>query len=236
MMLVRAGLESSINIEQFLESTESGEVTGQFRGRDRLRVLDLPNGDSLLVRPYRHGGLFRALTGKFFVMWPPRPFRELSITEEARRRGIPTVEVYGACVERLWGPIYRGCLLTRQLQDACDLWVALNSEMVRSLGTKQIFRAVAASLRTLHQAGVYHRDLNLKNILVRREPDGIKSYVIDFDKARLFATSLPAWMAQKNLDRLLRSVRKLDPLRKYFSEDDWRWFLACYARNDGYEI
>ncbi|HET8563421.1 MAG TPA: hypothetical protein VFM35_06070, partial [Candidatus Binatia bacterium] len=103
-MLVRAGLKSAVNIEACLQSPQSEESTSRLYGRERLRVLQLPNGESLLVRMYRHGGLLRALTGRFFVTWPPRPFRELSITEEARRRGIPTVEVWGACVERIWGP------------------------------------------------------------------------------------------------------------------------------------
>ena len=235
-MLVRAGLESSVDIEQCLQSRQTTEMTSRLYGREPLRVLQLPNGESLLVRIYRHGGLLRAVTGRLFITWPPRPFRELSITEEARRRGIPTIEVWGACVERVWGPVYRGCLLTRQLSGANDLWSVLNSELLRSLGPNQVFRAVATSVRMLHQRGIYHRDLNLKNILVRPEPEAVKSYLIDFDKARLFSMSLPAKMAQRNLDRLLRSARKLDPLRKYLSEEHWSWFLACYHGSDGHEV
>jgi len=91
-----------------------------------------------------------------------------------------------------------------------------------------VWRAVANSLRQLHREGVYHTDLNLKNILVRREVDGVKSYIIDFDKAVLFLGRVPPRLAERNLDRLLRSVCKLDPTRKYISETDWNRFVVWY--------
>jgi tRNA A-37 threonylcarbamoyl transferase component Bud32 len=55
----------------------------------------------------------------------------------------------------------------------------------------------------LHREGIYHRDLNLKNIVVRREPDGVKGYIIDLDRAMLFLGEVPMTLARRNLDRLL---------------------------------
>jgi serine/threonine protein kinase len=80
----------------------------------------------------------------------------------------------------------------------------------------------------LHREGVYHRDLNLKNILVRCEPDGVRAYIIDFDRAILFVGEVPMTLARRNLGRLLRSVNKLDPKREYFSANDWKRFVASY--------
>ena len=147
---------------------------------------------------------------------------------ELRRRGIPTVTVCGACIEPVWGPFYRGWLATRRLDGAHDLWTALSGNLFREAGTENVWRAVADTLRRLHREGVCHTDLNLKNILVRRESDSVKGYVIDFDKATLFLGSVPPKVAQKNLDRLLRSVCKLDPVRKYASETDWNRFVDWY--------
>lgn len=212
------------------------EESSRFQGRGKLRSLKLPNGHILLVRPYLHGGLFGGITGRVFFTWPPRPFRELAITEKLRQRGIPTVEVYAAYVERVWGPFYRGWIVTRELTGAQDVWTALTSGYFQELGADKGLRAIAVSLRALHREGVYHSDLNLKNILIRPEAGGVMGYIIDFDKAKLFSGHLPAELVKRNLDRLLRSVRKLDPERRHFPEKYWRELLECYDKVREHEV
>ena len=204
----------------------------RYHGRSPLRAIRLRDGETALIRSYRHGGFLRAVTGACFVTWPPRPFRELTITEELRRRGLRTVEVYAAGVEQIYGPVYRGCLVTRELSDAKDLWAALQDQSVSRHRLGSILKATAETLRAMHREGVYHTDLNLKNILVRLKSGGAESYVIDFDKAKLVLGKLPAPLVSKNLDRLLRSALKLDPQRRYLSADAWNEFLDFYHDAD----
>ena len=229
LMVVREDVARDLAFETCTQASQRFEATDStLHGRARLGSLKLSNGDTALVRSYRHGGLLRFLTRDLFLSWPPRPFRELAITEEVRRRGIPTVEVYAACVRRTLGSFYRGWLVTRQLQGAQDLWEAIQSGQFHTLGAARVLQAVADGVRGLHREGVYHRDLNLKNILVRRETDGVKGYIIDFDRAVLFFGAIPPTLAQRNLNRLLRSVHKLDPAQRYFSAANWEQFVACY--------
>ena len=201
---------------------------GRYHGRADLRVVRLGDGDTALVRSYRHGGLLRNYTGEWFFTWPPRPFRELAITEELRRRGLRTVEVYAACVHRIAGPIYRGWLITRELRESSDLWAAVQRDGAQHCGLRATLKAVAETLHRMHQEGVYHADLNLKNILVRFDGGAVHAYLIDFDKARLFLGRLPAALANKNLQRLQRSARKLDPERRFLSAELWNEFLDFY--------
>ncbi|HEU4340193.1 MAG TPA: lipopolysaccharide kinase InaA family protein [Candidatus Binatia bacterium] len=226
-LVVRIDRENSISISLCRQQGEKEHSPG-FEGREKLRAIRLPDGEIALVRAYRHGGLLRAVTGRLFLGWPPRPFRELAVTEELRHRGIPTVEVYGACVTKVWGPLYRGWIVTRQLAGAQDLWMALRTGFLCELGTGEVLRAVARSVRMLHREGVYHCDLNLKNILVRRERGGVRGYIIDFDRAKLLLGDLPPPLARRSLRRLLRSIRKLDPERKYFSNSSWDEFVRYY--------
>jgi tRNA A-37 threonylcarbamoyl transferase component Bud32 len=229
LMIVREDVAEFLTIEECTKRDHKDKnEPALFEGRGKLGGLKLGNGDMALIRSYRHGGLFRHLLRGIFFTWPPRPFRELAITEEVRCRGIPTVEVFGACVRRIWGPFYRGWLVTRLLNGGEDLWTAIRNGLVLQTGTKKVFDAVAGSLRDLHREGIYHRDLNLKNILVRRESDGVKSYIIDFDRAMLFLGEVPPTMVQRNLDRLLRSANKLDPKRQYLSPNDWKKFIDSY--------
>lgn len=222
--IVRAGLE-----EVFAPtSLAAAEESSRYLGRAPLRSIRLPDGGSGLVRRYLHGGALRFLTGEWFFTWPPRPFRELAITVELRRRGIPTVEPCGAGIEKSAGPLYRGWFASRELEGAADLWAALQNGFARAEGLDRVLQAVAASLHCLHREGVSHGDLNLKNILVRREAAGLKAYIIDFDKAMLFLGAVPQRIAAGNLARLQRSVRKLDSDRRYLSEQDWKKFISCY--------
>jgi len=233
-LVVRQDQERFISIDVCRDSA-SQEEPARLEGREKIRSIKLPDGETALIRSYRHGGLLRHLTGSVFFTWPPRPFRELHITEELRQRGISTVEVYGACVEPVAGPLYRGWLITRELNGAQDLWSAFRSGLVRELGTDRVLQAVAKTLRSLHCEGVYHPDLNLKNILIRLESGAVKGYIIDFDKTRPFLGALRSGLVKRNLHRLLRSVRKLDPKRKYFSAADWRQFVEFYHAVDGHD-
>jgi Lipopolysaccharide kinase (Kdo/WaaP) family len=233
LMIVREDIEQLLTLEECTKSNDpSDDESVAFHGRGRLRVLRLCNDDIALIRPYRHGGLFRHLLRGIFFTWPARPFRELAITEEVRRRGIPTVEVYAACVRRIWGPFYWGWLVTRHLKGGQELWTAMRDDFVRKTGAKKVLKAVATSLRGLHREGVYHRDLNLKNILVRCESDGVKAYIIDFDRTTLFLDQVPIIIVQRNLDRLLRSANKLDPRREYFSDGDRQTLIESYYSGD----
>lgn len=225
LLVVREQLGSSLAIASVCDN--GGDVS-PYSGREALRCLRLPDGERALVRPYRHGGLLRALTRKVFFTWPPRPLRELAISEELRQRGVPTVEPCGACVEPLGGPFYRGWFITRELTGARDLWETVSGSLIVGFDNRAVLRAAADGVKLLHREGVYHGDLNLKNILVRREAGGLKSYIIDFDKARLFLGRLPEPVAQSNLERLRRSARKLDPLGRYISDANWKVFLERY--------
>ncbi|HVO93155.1 MAG TPA: lipopolysaccharide kinase InaA family protein [Terriglobales bacterium] len=227
LLVVRQDRRQFIDVSTCLsEDSDQGRRT--YQGRAILKTVNFPDGETALIRSYQHGGFFRHLTRDCFFTWPPRPFRELTITEELRLRGIRTVEVYGACVVPLYGPIYRGWLVTKELTNSQDLWTALRGDFIDQAGLPAILKAVAVTLRALHEEGVYHSDLNLKNILVRMESNGVAGYVIDFDKARLFLGKLPGALIKRNLDRMLRSICKLDPERNYFPASAWNDFLGYY--------
>lgn len=226
-MVVRQDCPSEIDFS-LCRNEPDRSAESPYHGRGALSAIQLSDGATALVRQYHHGGLLRGLTRTWFFTWPPRPFRELSVTEELRRRGVRTLEVYAACVSRGVGPFYRGWLVTKELAGAADLWSALQNGFIERAGLEASLQAVAASIRAMHREGIYHSDLNLKNILVRMEGEGVVSYIIDFDKAKLVLGKLPTELAKKNLDRLLRSICKLDPERKYFSASAWQQFVDFY--------
>lgn len=230
-LVVREDRVNEIDASMFAETR--GLQTSRYEGRIPLRALRLRDGETALIRSYRHGGLLGGLRGALYASWPPRPFRELTVTEELRRRGLRTVEVYAAAVERVSGPFYRGWLVTRELRGGKDLWSALQDPSMDSPRLSAILRAAADTILEMHRQGVYHADLNLKNVLVRYDNGPAESYIIDFDRAKLFLGNLPASLARNNLNRLLRSARKLDPQRRHLSATAWNQFLDFYYGTAG---
>lgn len=231
--LVRHEIERYLDGPRFFGEIGSLQSVRPLTGRGQLRACRLGNGEAVLVRQYRHGGVLRRVTGELFVTWPPRPFQELRLTEEARRRGVRTPDLLGAWVDRVWGPFYRGWLMSRELEGACDLWAAVQSGLYTGESKRELLESVAATLREMHGRGVYHIDLNLKNILVRPEGDRIRIYVIDFDKARLFPHAVPPARAAGNLRRLLRSVSRLDPDGRWVPQADRDLLVRCYRNAEG---
>lgn len=88
--------------------------------------------------------------------------------------------------------------------------------------------AAADLIRRLHDAGLYHPDLNARNILLC--PDG-SAMIIDLDRAELL-DELPVGDRIAILARLYRSLHKLGLAPDPVSDAEWAGFYAAYAGDD----
>jgi len=192
-------------------------------GRGPVYRLELSSGMRVVVRLCRRGGLLARMVAETYVGLQPRPLRELVVTVEARRRGVPAPEVLAARVEG--GLFYRGALVTAEVPSAATLVEALR-RAPDAAERRRLAAATGRALATLHGAGVFHADLNATNILVR---DGADVVLLDFDRARLAPASLPAAARRRNLRRLARSLAKLDPRRELAGLEERRAFAAAYG-------
>jgi 3-deoxy-D-manno-octulosonic acid kinase len=185
----------------------------------------------MVLRQYAHGGLFRFLTRNLYL-FGSRSFRELALTEEIRASGVPTIEPVGAIHRITLFPFYQPYFLSLEIPGAIDLLRYFQQigghPSPETLSQKRkIIRRAGHLLRQFHQAGFFHRDLQLKNILVT----GDQLLLIDFDRSyRKPMISINERM--KNLLRLNRSVEKWGRFRLPITRTDrWRFFLA-YAEED----
>jgi tRNA A-37 threonylcarbamoyl transferase component Bud32 len=195
-------------------------------GRGKVFLIKWRQGE-VAVRKYRHGGLLRRLTGDLFL-FGARPFQETTITEEVKSAGVPTLEILAAIIDRGWGGWYRGYLITRYLPSATDLisYLDKKSEEERR---RAIIEKAGEAVKRIHQAGIYHADLHLKNFLV--EGRGSTVYLIDFDKSEVFPHLKPS-RRMKNLKRLDRSAEKLTRHGLPLTKQDKRTFCHAYASGD----
>ena len=210
-----------------LELPRAAERVGS--GRGGAWRVELPGGLRVVVRLYRRGGLVARVVRDTYLGPRPRPLHELAVTVEARRRGVVAPEVLGARVEG--GLVYRGALVTAEVPNARTLITALRAAAGARERCALAARAGRAVAR-LHDAGVYHADLNLTNLLVG--PNGADDVVVvDFDRARVRGGSLGARARRRNLARLARSLAKLDPGGALGGPELRRAFVAAYGTGAG---
>ncbi len=193
-----------------LEAIKDGKADRLQGGRGTIYRVPFDTHSPAIVRRYQRGGFVRHFIHDQYWDHPPRPFAELRTTVIARERGVPTVEVLGAKVEWLSFGFYRGILITREAEGFLNWreWLHTKPPIEER---RVVTDKVLQTINTMHENGISHADLNLTNILVRNDSAQHQVLIIDFDRARIFSTSLPSSYRNRNLARLRRSIAKLDP-------------------------
>lgn len=203
-----------------------GAVEGYAKGRRASAYYIKVEGKNLVLRQYLRGGGVARLSSRRYI-WRgesrTRPFREWQLTYRLHRAGLPVAAPIAACYQRLLGT-YTGHIITERLAIKGSLYECLVAGTVSVLTWISIGRCI----RRFHDFGVYHADLNVRNVLVGEE----NVYLIDFDRCRLRKRGL--WR-DSNLVRLRRSLEKVTyglP-RERFTEDDWHALLDGYRQAGG---
>lgn len=181
-------------------------------GRGVMPTIELESpAERIVVRKYRRGGLLRFLNADIFL-GSHRSFSELSVTLHAAKAGIPVADILGALSLCVCGPLYRHYLVSRELTDCCDLpaWFQEQGSVDQDVAT--LACCVADRVRHMHDCGLYHADLNLKNILVSRT-DVRQLFIIDWDKSTHKKGALGLDERQRNVVRFCRSAEKLRTMR-----------------------
>lgn len=191
---------------------DAEKLNVSYHGRTPCKtiLMESLNNESFVVRDYWHGGLFGKILRDFF--WDRlRPLKELSICEVASKSGVKTTEVIAIVKNKIMGPLYKCQLVSKEITGAIDLMVLLlNPEKKQFVAQKrQIINKVAKAVKEMHDAGIYHADLHLKNILVQFAEGGeVNVYIIDLDKSKQ-REKISIHKRMKNIMRLDRSVEKM---------------------------
>ena len=205
-------------------------------GRRPLGEFQL-GGERLVVRRFRHGGLLRWVTRERFGD-PRRPFRELILSARLEDLGLRTPRVVAARALRASGGGWRLDLLTRRVEGALDFaeWLeALREGRVPPVRRFAALRAVGDFLGRMHARGLWHADLNPRNLLLEA-PDGAggfeppRVWILDLDRSVL-GPALEDGQRWSNLARLLRAVvRREERGRRFLTRGDHGHLLAAYRR------
>ena len=164
-------------------------------GRGRLSQVTTERG-TVLIRRYIRGGMIGRVMKEVYTL-DVRPLRELGAHMQAWRKGVPTVLPIGATWEGS-GP-YHSIAFATLRANAVDLMEYLQTHPDFD---PAVLADCGRAIRAMHLADIYHRDLQVKNLIVATGA----AFIIDFDGAKVKQVT-PA-MANRNLARLKRSFVK----------------------------
>jgi 3-deoxy-D-manno-octulosonic acid kinase len=150
-----------------------------------------------VLRHYRRGGLMARLSLDRYI-WAgarrTRSFAEFELLDFMSRRGLAVPKPLAAIYWR-HAASYRAAILVERIPNVQALARAL---------TEPHHRAVAGAIFAMHNAGVWHADLNAYNILLDERN---QVWLIDFDRGRRRAATTR--LRNANLLRLRRSLIKV---------------------------
>lgn len=167
-------------------------------GRAEAYTFPLSEGEGVLRR-FRRGGFIANFLSEGYLL-DNRPRHEFDVHRQVYAEGLPVPEPLGVAWLRR-GPWYMGAIATRRLPGE-SLQSFLESSPSAAVRGRAL-RSVGETLARFHDAGVYHADLQIRNILLTDE--GVS--LIDFDRARVW-DSLSDTLRARNLLRLKRSFEK----------------------------
>jgi 3-deoxy-D-manno-octulosonic acid kinase len=223
--LLEQGIE---DMETFLQIHR--QTSKYLKGRTLHPSIPLKEGKRIVIRHYLHGGLLSALTRDLYLLGS-RSFQELALTVQIRACGIPTIEPIGA-IHRSLGPFYKAYLISMEISSATDLIqyfqeIGPHPSRERLLHKRKTIRSAGLLVHQFHEAGFFHGDLQLKNILV----SGEQLFLIDFDHSYQ-KEALTADEKKKNLLRLNRSVEKWRRFGLPITRTDRFRFFRAYTERD----
>ena len=193
----------------------------------RGTTVFVQNGEAVYaLRHYQRGGL-PARFSRDRYLWQglerSRAWQEWRLLAELHHRGLPVPRPIAARVLRR-GISYQADIVTERLG---------GRPLAEWLGQKRLpaarLEAIGACIGRFHEEGVYHADLNARNVLLDESGE---VYLIDFDRGELRKPATRWRMA--NLERLKRSLNKFRRSERNFAfdDEDWKAILRGYEGKD----
>jgi 3-deoxy-D-manno-octulosonic acid kinase len=176
------------------------------QGRLPVYAAPLPlDGPKVVVRHAHHGGRLAPLLRDLFLP-PTRAAAELATSLILAHAGVPTPPVVAYAVYRAGPLLRRADVMSVELpgQDLGAALLATSNDAERA----SLVAPVAALLGALTQAGAWHPDLNVKNILLVPDDAGeLHPAVLDVDRVQFVPPGDPN-LREANFRRLARSAAK----------------------------
>jgi len=173
----------------------------------------------------------------------PRPYRSLAAALRLEELGVPTPEVLMAVRKRrfLNFPVC-DLLITRELPADRIFLDTLFSDRTTGKEVSELVKKLVPFLKTLHEGGFEHGDLNLRNIycLLGASGELLHFGLIDLDGSCLYPEPLPESRRRREgarvVSSLMKSLRLKAPECRVRTADVIREFCVYYQEQTGFDL
>jgi 3-deoxy-D-manno-octulosonic acid kinase len=195
-------------------------------------------GIPMVLKHYHRGGWIGKLVRDTYsryafplLLREPRMWEEFRLLSRMRELGLPVPEPIAARYQVTSPLTYRGDLITRRISNSRTLSDCL---LESALSAKQ-WQAIGHTIAHFHAHQVFHADLNAHNILLDAAGH---TWLVDFDKSGIHKPGTSSEWKQANLQRLLRSLRKIGRKVPFlpFADSDWQHLLQGYSSSRSREL
>lgn len=174
-------------------------------GRGATAVVSAASGPAWRLKRMRRGG-YAARIWRDRYASADRLVETLAASVEVLARGVATARPVALILESGHGGLVRGAMAFEEIAGSEDLARRVVSGRV----TREDLTAAVGIVRTMHDRGIAHPDLNLGNVLLRSAAGGSPEvFVIDLDRASFTEGPLDFQARQAAVRRLERSCAKL---------------------------
>jgi len=163
-LLVRRDWEPALPLERLLNGAPleawGRSVPHALRGRGAVHVLATPRGE-IVAKRLQRGGMFGGVLRGLYAD-ASRSLREAQAAEMLAARGVATPPVIAARATRVIPTLWKLEVATARLRAEGDLL-----DVLRARGSVPgLALSAGRTLKRAHDAGLRHRDLQVKNLLV----------------------------------------------------------------------
>ncbi len=200
-------------------------LVGEAVGRGSAWFINTASGP-VVLRHYLRGGWVAKISRQsyfFTTVSRSRPFREYHLLATLFGEGLPVPRPVAALCEH-HGMTSTGAIMTARIASAQTLADVLPGHNGIPVPDEGLWSRIGTCIRRFHDAGVWHADLNARNILLDAD---LRVFLIDFDRARF--TPGKVVNGEGNLKRLKRSLAKLWPTGELSAmQAAWTQLIAAY--------
>ncbi len=182
-------------------------------GRNDIFLSEVNKNFYVLLKLYSHGGLLKNLFSTKYYYFSNRFLNEFYLYTSTLKNNIPVPEYLGGFWIKRHG-LYKCGVITQYLSDTVTLENYLRIKTHTNSEKYDILIKCGRTIRTMHNIGILHNDLQIRNILINPAEKSV--YLIDFDNAKKLP-SINLFNRTQNLLRLKRSFFKRDISIDFFS-------------------
>jgi tRNA A-37 threonylcarbamoyl transferase component Bud32 len=176
------------------------------RGRKPVLMSSIGGIDCIVKRHY-HGGLLAGVTQNLF--WgKARLLNALKTADYLSENNIDTPSYIFVTWRKslIWSQYESATVCYHDGRDAAEYLFSSSESKQSNRDLLSVARKIGVFIKNLHKANFFHRDLNLMNIYIKNDS---RTAVLDLDKCSPPKSHLSCKAKKRNLNRLVRSVRKI---------------------------